>query len=152
MKNTIKLTTITLLISLCFSVFIACGCANKASVGQSTGKSLKIGYIDTDILMMASPELVKFMEKKMKKRQEIERIIFSKQLSESEKKQLKKTTDDFIAAEKEVRDKFVKAVEESCSKVAKEKNIYFILNNKSSEPIIEYGGIDITEEVKKIMK
>lgn len=121
---------------------------NNNNEGNS-GRNLRVGYLDADKLMKEFPELVKFMEEKQKQSTRVRTMLTSgKELTEAQKEQIKKTTIKFMEDENRYLEKFVEKVRESAKEVAEEKKLDLVLNNSSTEPVIEYGGIDITEDVR----
>ncbi|MFP4497212.1 MAG: hypothetical protein ACLFQV_03280 [Vulcanimicrobiota bacterium] len=134
---------------LAFSIIQLTGCKSSPPPEAESNQQLQVGYIDSDQLVKEFPKLIQFMNKKEKESMEIQTLLSrGEKLSEDEKKKIKDTTVNFLEAENELVDNFVETVRNATRKVAEKKKLDVVINNKSSEPIIEYGGIDITEDVR----
>jgi Skp family chaperone for outer membrane proteins len=122
--------------------------ADASQVGGS-GRSLEIGYIDSDKYFEEFPEFIKFMQDKEKKSVEIRNLYKSgKQLTKEQAEDIAKETAKYMEMENNHLKVFVDVVTEASRRVADEKKLDIIFNNKSSGRVLEYGGINVTEEVR----
>ncbi len=157
MKNNWKVNTLVLLLAV-FSVMFLAGCRNEADKDTNSTlqeRDLKVGYIDSDKLLFEYPEFKSFMKKKDKEsefiRNKIENARKLNQLSDSDRKYIKDLTLDFMQKEQNILKKFVEQVRVASTEVQNEKKLDIVINHAGSSPVIEYGGVDITEDVQARM-
>jgi len=145
---------INLLVLVLFA-FALTGCrgegANNPGGEKSGDRSLKVGYIDSDKLLFEYPDFKKFLEKKQEESLEIRNKIAKgsklRNLSEEDRKYIKKATVEFMKKEEVILRKFVDQVRKASNLVKDEKKMDLIINSAASNPVREYGGIDITDDV-----
>jgi Skp family chaperone for outer membrane proteins len=156
MKNNMKQYSIIVGIAIILTVLILytmSGCKQNSAnaTTEISSASLRIGYIDSDRLATQAefPELTSFFEKKEKERARIRSLMTAKKhLTEAEKESIRKATKEFVKSEDALIKDFVETMRVCSKKVAEEKKLDMVLNNKSAARIVEYGGIDITEDVR----
>lgn len=120
-------------------------------------KHVRIAFIDSDQLLGDFPEIKKFAEDKTLESEKIrktmmERLSGGGQLTDAEKAQIKASTKKFMEKEDKLLKEFIDKVRIATQKVADEKKIDIVLDNKTTDPIIEYGGVNITEDVRLKIK
>ncbi len=152
MRVHIKVLSFTC-VALFLLAFLMVGCkGKKGKVESSSSGRLKVCYIDSDELIGEFPDLINFMKKKERESLKIRTLLSSgKALTDQEKEKIKSTTIKFIKEENKQIENFVETVRKCTLQVAKEKKIDLVINNKSSDPIVEYirgENPDITEDVR----
>jgi Skp family chaperone for outer membrane proteins len=121
----------------------------EASPVDGSDRNIGIGYIDSDRLFSEFPELIRFMEEKRQKSVEVRAMLTGgKQPTKAQSEKIARETEKFIQLENQHLKVFVDTIKRASAKVADEKKLDIIINNKSSERVLEYGGIDVTEEVR----
>lgn len=114
-------------------------------------KTLQVGFIDSDKLLMTWDKYKDLGEEYMKDMAELRKKDPS-QMNDQEKMTFMKNND----ALKEKWDKIKGDVREqirlAAKKVATQKKLDLILDNSNTTPTIEYGGTDITEDVLKVLE
>lgn len=124
------------------------GC-KEDSAQDEAGTELKAGYIDSDRLLDNYSDYRIFLVDKEKHAQEMRELLSSgKELTDSEKEKIKKTTLEYMKTEEGLIRKFVETVREASRKVCDAKKLDMVINNPSSNSVLEFGGIDITSEVQ----
>ncbi|MCE1245935.1 MAG: OmpH family outer membrane protein [Firmicutes bacterium] len=138
--------SIMLCLAFCFS---GCKVDNKTT-DESAQKSrdLKVGYIDSDKLIAEDPDFKSFFNEKQKQAQQLQEKFGGKELSPEEQKNLEKLTKEFAAKEARILGTFVAKAREASTRVMEEKKLDLVLNNAASRSVMEYGGEDITDDVK----
>ena len=156
-NNNWKVNTPALLLVV-FVLFFLAGCRNEADKNANSAvqeRDLKVGYIDSDKLLFDYPEFKTFMKNKEKEsvsiRSKIENAKKLKKLSDGDRKYVKKLTLDFMQKEQNILKKFVEQVRVASTQVQNEKKMDIVINHAGSSPVIEYGGVDITEDVQARM-
>lgn len=157
MRNNWKVNIPVLLLVVLSVIFLA-GCRNEADKNENSAvidRDLKVGYIDSDKLLFEYPEFKSFMKNKDKEsefiRSKIENARKLNKLSDSDKKHIKDITVDFMTKEQNILKKFVERVRVASTAVQNEKKLDIVINNAGSSPVIEYGGVDITDDVQAKM-
>lgn len=135
-------------------IFAASGCQanakNSKDNAQVSYSPMKIGYIDADRLLSERDEWKKFSRKKGQETVRLmEKYKDKEEPSLEEKKKIAKTTEQFIEEENKIIENFVEETRNASKEVAKEKKLDLIIINSSLSPIIEFGGTDVTEDVRK---
>lgn len=157
LENNWKTNTLALLLAV-FTFILISGCRNTTEQDSGSAlqeRDLKVGYIDSDKLLFDYPEFKSFMKKKDKEsefiRNKIESARKLNKFSEADKKYVKDLTLDFMQKEQNILKKFVEQVRTASTAVQNEKKFDLVINNSASAPVIEYGGVDITEDVQARM-
>lgn len=150
---------IVLMTSIIFAVTVIAGCQGES--GNVSGRTvsgsseLRVGYIDSEKLLMEHPEYKRFLEEKDRESIDIKNLIDRGRkagtLSNEEQDYIKDKTKQYIEAEDVIIESFVSQVREASKQVMNEKKLDLVINNPWSGTIIQYGGTDITEDVKSKM-
>ncbi len=121
---------------------MAAGCAEK--------KEPVIAYIDTDQLLIKWEKYKDYGDAYIKERQEWARRLSdpSRKTSASEQVEYMKVMEKWNSKMKEIRDE----IREAATKVAHEKKYDVIIDNATTSPVIETGGVDVTVEVLKELR
>jgi hypothetical protein len=153
-KNTAIVLLITIIVVFISIQITGCVISNAdASTKSGSGKKLGIGYIDSDKLFSEFPDLIKFMEEKREKSIEMRSILTgNKELTKEQSEKIAIETEKFIQLENQHLLVFVDTIKIASARVADDKKLDIIINNKSSEKVLEYGGIDVTEDVRLKIK
>lgn len=127
-------------------VIVFCGLS-----GCREKHELKIGYIDTDQLLVKCEKYKKVGEDFLKDQ---EALVKKYRTPEGQKPSLEgqvevmKLQEKWDKIKKDVRDE----IRSKTAEIAKEKKLDLVLDNTSSTPVIEYGGVNITDDIVKRLK
>jgi len=139
-KKTLSFSVIAALILVFCSLS---GCRQKID--------LKIGYIDTDQLLVRCEKYKKVGEDFQKDQ---EALVKKYAGPDGQKPSLEgqvevlKLQEKWDRIKKDVRDEIRTATME----IAREKKLDLVLDNTTSNPVIEYGGVNITDDIVKRLK
>ncbi|MDQ7824794.1 MAG: hypothetical protein RDV48_18495 [Candidatus Eremiobacteraeota bacterium] len=139
MKRILKI----LCIVLSLAILTGAGCTAKK-------KELRVGYIDSDKLLVKWEKYREFGDSYLKERSIlIDKVAKDpKNISIEIQNKIVSMDTKWEQVKKEIRDELKVASQ----KVAKEQKFDLVLENSESNPTIEYGGTDITNEVLSILK
>ena len=151
--NTLKQLTLIFFISIIITV---CGCQPQGGTNTSvTPKQLAIGYIDADELLVKWNKYREFGDKYIAERNKLVETISEKQKKGSSKEDIDKaraSVAEFDSKWDLEREVIVAEIREASAKVAKEQKIDVVLDNSSSNAVIEYGGTNLTINVLEKLK
>lgn len=126
-------------------IFMLCliGCGKEK-------KGPQVGYIDTDKLMEKWEKFRASANDYSKEREELMRRLSRNTAGPSfqDRLELMRSDEKWDKLKAELRDE----IRAAASQVAKEKKLDIILDNGSNSPVIEYGGVEITNDVVKALK
>lgn len=154
-NRTLKQATLVILIAL---IITTCGCQPQTdNQAGTTPKHLTVGYIDTDQLLVKWDKYKEFGDKYIAERNKLvesiaEKSNQGKNVSDESKAQAQALIAEFDSKWDVQREKVVEEIRESSQAVAKEQNIDVVIDNSATNPIIEYGGTDLTLSVLKKLK
>ena len=148
-----KSLTVAFMILVVIALFVGCKGEEADPSKKVSDRALKIAYIDSDKLLEDYPEYKSFKKKKETEgRQILKKVENAKKLgtkvSDEDRRKIKELTNQFLANEKVILKKFVESVREASIQVKNEKKYDMVLNNAATRPIVEFGGVDITEDVQ----
>lgn len=156
-KNIIILTVALTALALAALIPGCRGGTNTPAANNKTDREIKTGLIDSDRLLMDYPEFKKFLDKKQTESRQIRNIMMKKpgeqggRLSGEDEAHIKKVTEDFMKKEAVIIKKFVDEVRDASKQVQDEKKLDMVINNPFSRSVVEFGGVDITDDVKAKM-
>ncbi|MGV8124150.1 MAG: OmpH family outer membrane protein [Candidatus Xenobiia bacterium LiM19] len=125
-----------------FALLIIAGCAEK--------KEPVIAYIDTDQMLIKWEKYKDYGDAYIKERQEWTRRLSdpARKTTAADQVEFTKSMEKWDAKMKEIRDE----IREAATKVAKDKKYAVIIDNATTSPVIEAGGVDVTVEVLKELR
>ena len=151
--NTLKQLTLIFFISIIITI---CGCQPQGGTNTSViSKQLAIGYIDTDELLVKWNKYKEFGDKYIAERNKLVETISEKQKKGNSKEDIDKARASIAEFDSKwdlEREVIVAEIREASAKVAKEQKIDVVLDNSSSNAVIEYGGTNLTINVLEKLK
>jgi len=151
-KNGIMQIVGILIVIVMTGIFM--GCKSGDSSEKPVSNELRVGYIDSDKLLFEFPPFKEFRKKTQEKDIELSKIVMGKKREEITKKDrqmFNSIISSFLKERTELKNQFVEKVREASTVVMEEKKLDIIINNATTSATIEYGGIDITEDVQAKM-
>ncbi len=138
--NSMKISAVIAALMIVFCCIS--GCREK--------RELKVGYIDTDQLLVKCEKYKKVGEDFLQDQQALVKKYGTDGQKPSMEGQVEvmKLQEKWNKIKQDVRDEIRIATTE----VAKEKKMDLVLDNTTSSPVIEYGGVDITDDIIKRLK
>jgi len=125
-----------------FALLLISGCAEK--------KEPIIAYIDTDQLLIKWDKYKDYGDSYIKERQEWARRLSdtSRKTTAADQVEYMKAMQKWDSKMKEIRDE----IRAAATKVAHDKKYDVIIDNATTTPVIETGGVDVTTEVLKELR
>jgi Skp family chaperone for outer membrane proteins len=119
------------------------GCGNEK-------KGPRVGYIDTDKLMQKWEKFKTSADEYTKEREQLMRRLARNRSGPTfqDRLEVMKSDEKWDKLKRELRDE----IKAAAAQVAKDKKLDIILDNGATSPIIEYGGVDVTNDVVKVLK
>jgi Skp family chaperone for outer membrane proteins len=120
-----------------------------ALAGCLAPKALNIGYIKTDYLLEHWSKYKDLSNKYIKENEDwVKTLPLTKGELTAEESRQKKDREDKWKKQKEA---LVLEIRTVATKVMLKENLHFIIVNSESNPIIEYGGKEITSQVLELL-
>ncbi len=121
--------------------------------GCTTGIEKKMGVIDMNKVIKQSPKAQEYQnqldEKATEIQAEYETIDKNADLSDEEKEKQKSTVlQKFVDLKADLEDKLNKDIQKAVDEVAEDKDLDIIFQKQS----VQYGGVDVTDEVIEKLK
>lgn len=120
--------------------------------GCTPNEEKKIGKIDLNRVIQESPKAQQYQQQLDERGAEIQdkyKAISDEELSDEEKLEMQKeAAQEFVQAKKELEDQLNAEIEKAIKQISDEKNLSIVLVKQT----VQYGGIDVTQEVINLLK
>jgi Skp family chaperone for outer membrane proteins len=117
--------------------------------GCYTPKTLKVGYINPDYIL---EHWAKYNNLSQTYAKETQAFIKTMPATAKElKPEQKKKMEEYQNKWKSQKELLFKDIKNAARQVALQKNLHLVIQNAYSNPIIEYGGIEVTAFVLEIL-